>query len=328
MHPAGGVDDCGDSSHRQNDGALTSAHESPGEGLTIHCPASCPNSALQREKPMRMLLRTLFLGLAAASLSPAWATASDCGDAAALVQQAYPKARKSADGASFTLEPHTSIALTHSDYDPPGLVCKIWPAHDNLMLVAVPLIDSAQSVEGQHVGDIELLVVDRKSLQVRQRLLQPGLMSDDAIAIRGIEFDTGRYGLAPKVTAFGLRIDMANHSQVNPFSQTGLRLYALDGDALRMVLDGLVVAGNGGEGDSNCAGSFHSSQVSLAMSRASHHGYHDITAVERIDTDEPSVDKDGECQSHPGKSVTRTYRLRYDGSRYPVPEPLKALGPP
>ena len=276
---------------------------------------------------MRMLLRTLVLGLglAAASLSPAWAGAGDCGDAAALVQQAYPKARKSADGASFTLEPHTSIALT--DDDTPGPVCKIWPAHDDLLLVAVPLIDSAKSGDGQHVGDIELLVVDRKSLQLRQRLLQPGLMSDDAIAIRKVEFDTGRYALAPAVTAFGLRIEMANNSLPNPFSETDLRLYALDGDALRVVLDGLIVAGNGGEGDTNCAGSFHSTQVSLAMSPKSYHGYHDITVVARTDTDEPSVDQNGECQSHPGKSVSQTYRLRYDGSRYPVPEALKALEP-
>jgi hypothetical protein len=207
---------------------------------------------------MRILLRTLVLGLAATSLSPTWAAADDCGDAAALVQRAYPKAQKSADGASFTIEPHTSIALTVMDDDTPGLVCKIWPAHDDVLLVAVPLIASAQSSHN-HVGDIELLVVDRKSRQVRQRLLQPGLMTDDAIAIRKVEFDTGRYALAPDVTGFGLRIYVANHSQPNPFSETDLRLYAVDGDALRVVLDGLIVEGNGGEGDTNCAGSFHSS---------------------------------------------------------------------
>ena len=124
--------------------------------------------------------------------------------------------------------------------------------------------------------------------------------------------------------------DTGTISQPNPFSETDLRLYALDGDALRMVLDGLVVADNGGESDTNCAGSFHSSQVSLAMgppSAARHHGYHDITVVERTDTDKPSLDKNGECQSHPGKSVSQTYRLRYDGSRYPVPAELKVLGP-
>ena len=208
------------------------------------------------------------------------------------------------------------------------MVCKVWPAHDDLLLVAVPLIDSAKSSDGEHIGDIELLVVDKKTLQVRQRLLQPGLMNDDAIAIRGIEFDTGRYGLAPGVTAFGLRIEMANHSQPNPFNETDLRLYAIAGNALRMVLDGLVVAGYGGEGDTNCAGSFHSSQVSLTMSPKIHRGYHDIIVVERNDTDKPAPDKDGECQSHPGKSMSRTYRLRYDGSRYPVPASLKVLDTP
>ncbi|TSE11748.1 hypothetical protein C1D09_012805, partial [Mesorhizobium intechi] len=247
---------------------------------------------------MRILL--CAAALAAASLRPALAAADDCGDAAALLRQAYPEVQRSADGRSFTLEPHTSIPLAAPQDGIPGLVCKIWPAHDDLVLVAVPLIDSAQSVDGQHLGDIELLVVDRKTLQLRQRLLQPRLMNDDAVAIRGIEFDTARYALAPGVTAFGLRIDMANHSQPNPFNETDLRLYAIAGNALRAVLDGLAVAGHGGEGDASCAGSFHSSQVGLAMSPTVHRGYHDIIAVERLDTDEPLPDKDGECQSHPG----------------------------
>ncbi|MEO5760324.1 MAG: hypothetical protein ABIQ51_26110 [Mesorhizobium sp.] len=277
---------------------------------------------------MRILLFTLLLGFTGVSLSPAPAAPSDCGDSAALVQRAYPKAHKSTDGGSFTLEPGIRIDLTLSDsYAPFGLLCKIWPAHDDLLLVAVPLTDRAKSSDDGHVGDIELLIVDRKSLDVRQRLLQPGLMTDDAIAIRKVEFDTGRYGLAPGVTAFGLRIEMANHSQPNPFSETDLRLYAIAGDALRIVLDGLVVAGNGGEGDANCAGSFHSSQASLTMSPTRHHGYHDITVAERMDTDKPLPDKNGECQSHPGKPVKRTYRLRYDGSHYLAPAALKALEP-
>ncbi|TGQ69244.1 MAG: hypothetical protein E5V49_09280 [Mesorhizobium sp.] len=275
---------------------------------------------------MRILLRILLLSLAAVSAWPAQAVADDCGDAAALVQRAYPKARLSADGDSFTLEPHTSIASTlRYGATPFGVICKVWPAHDDLLLVAVPLIDSSQSGDGAHVGDIELLVVDRNSRQVRQRLLQPGLMTDDAIAIDKIEFDTGRYKLAPGVTAFGLRIEMAGNSRPNPFSETDLRLYVLAGDVLRVVLDGLVVTDDGGEGDANCAGSFQSNRVSLTMGPTSHHGYRDILLAERKDTDEPSVDKNGECQSHPGKPVNKTYGLRYDGSHYPVPEALKIL---
>ncbi|MER9757139.1 hypothetical protein NKJ46_27585 [Mesorhizobium sp. M0166] len=277
---------------------------------------------------MRMLSRTLFLflGLAAASLSPARAAAGDCADAAALVQQAYPKARKSAGGTSFTLEPHTSIVSTLPQSDAPfGLACRTWPAHDDLLLVAVPLIDTA-SADHLHVGDIELLVIDRKSLRVRQRLLQPGLMTDDMIVIEKVEFDTGRYALAPDVSAFGLRIEMAHHSLTAPFTETDLRLYALVRGELKVVLDGLVVAGSGGDSDGSCAGFFHSSQVSLAISPASHHGYHDITAVERTNTDNPFPDQNGECQSHPGKAVKRTYRLRYDGSRYAVPAALKVMG--
>ncbi|MER9343908.1 hypothetical protein NKI41_24480 [Mesorhizobium sp. M0601] len=275
---------------------------------------------------MRIVLPVLLLGAALASLSPPKAAASDCGDATALVLQAYPKARKSADGTSFTLEPHTSITSTLPESEAPfGLVCKIWPAHVDLLLVAVPLIDRANG-DHLHVGDIELLVVDRNTLRVRQRLLQPGLMTDDAIVIEKVEFDTGRYALASEVTAFGLSIELAHHSLTAPFTETDLRLYALTGDTLRVVLDGLVVAGSGGDSDGSCAGYFHSSQVSLVISPASHHGYHDITAVERSNTDNPSPDQNGECQSHPAKSVKRTYRLRYDGNRYAVPAALKLMG--
>ncbi|MER9619671.1 hypothetical protein [Mesorhizobium sp. M0207] len=275
---------------------------------------------------MRIVLPVLLLGAALASLSPAKAAAGDCRDAAALVQQAYPNARKSADGNSFTLEPHTSITSTFTESEAPfGLVCKIWPAHVDLLLVAVPLIDSANS-DHLHVGDIELLVVDRNTLRVRQRLLQPGLMTDDAIVIEKVEFDTSRYALAPNVSAFGLRIEMAHHSLTAPFTETDLRLYALTGDTLRVVLDGLVVAGSGGDSDGSCAGYFHSSQVSLAISPARHHGYHDITAIERSNTDNPSPDHNGECQSHPGKPAKRTYWMRYDGSRYAVPAALKVMG--
>jgi hypothetical protein len=274
---------------------------------------------------MRLILRCLYLALGFVAPAPAWATTGDCGDLAPLLQHAYPAAVKTADGKSLTVGMH-SISLALPDSDTFAVVCKQWPAHDDLLLVAVPLMDTKQSSDDGHVGDVELLVLDRTTLQVRQRLLQPGLMTDDAIAIRGIELDTGRYGLAHGVTAFGLRIDMANHSQPNPFSETDLRLYAPTGDALRLVLDGMVVAGNGGEGDTNCAGSFHTSQASLEMGKAVHQGYRDIVVVARTDTDNPLPDQNGECQSHPGKSVSATYRLRYDGKRYPVPAALQALG--
>lgn len=273
-----------------------------------------------------MRLSSAFLLAAGLAANMSAARADECGDVDTLLRQAYPAATRSADGASFTLEPHTRISVgAIADDSPFGLTCKAWPAHDNLLLVAVPLIDSAQSTDDGHFGDIEILVVSRKDLRVRQRLLQPGLLNDDAVAIRKIEFDTARYRLSPDVTAFGLRIAMANQSQPNPFSETDLRLYALVAGMLRVVLDGLVVSGSGGEGDANCAGSFHSSEVSLSMGSTSHHGYSDITAFEQVDTDNPALDANGECQSHPGKSESKTYRLRYDGSRYPVPETLKAL---
>ena len=204
------------------------------------------------------------------------------------------------------------------------MVCKVWPAHDGLLLVAVPLIDSAKSGDGKHFGDIELLVVDRNSLQIRQRLLQPGLMNDDAIAIDTIEFDTGRYGLAPvsppsACVSRWQTIRSPIPSKKPTCGSTLSQAMRCARCSTALSLPAIMAKAT------PIAGSFHSSQVSLTMSPTIHRGYRDIHLAERNDTYEPSVDKNGECQSHPGKPVNKSYRLRYDGSRYPVPEALKML---
>lgn len=276
---------------------------------------------------MTIALRSFVIALAAmvSCVSSARADTTDCGDAAeAILQNAYPNAQRK--GHQFILDARVTLDLELVGAHP-GMVCKIWPAHDDLLLVAIPLIDHTKSNDDENTGDLDVLVVDRKSLQVRQRLLQPGLMTDDAMAIHEVDFDTGPYRLTPDVTAFGISIHIRNNSGPNPSGETTFRLYAISGGELRLVFDGIDTASNGGEWDTRCAGEFESSKSTLAMNKTIRHGYHGITVTERNDSDKPFVNKHGDCKSRPGKRVIHTYRLTYDGARYQLPKTGKPPAP-
>jgi hypothetical protein len=150
-------------------------------------------------------------------------------------------------------------------------------------------------------------------------------MTDDAIRISAVEFDTARYRLSREQTAFGLRISTAGSSRPNPYNDVSLWLYVIDKGSLRPVLDGMIVSKNTGEWDTNCAGEFQSSESTLSMSSNRTHGYADIAAVETSTATTNFVGKDGACDE---KSVTdkpQKLRLIYDGKQYPIPEDRRAV---
>ena len=275
---------------------------------------------------MLLIHRLLFATPLLLAAHLAHAADDDCAERAkSIVQQAYPAATVTDDGA-FTVN-GAVITLPSTDgfgSGPHAMVCKTWPAHSEWLLVAVPLMTKTGDDENQ--GDLELLVLDKTSLKVQQRLRLKGRMSDDAIQIHNVALDTARYQLAPDNIAFGLRLTQANNSHASPFEETDLWLYAMDHRQLRPVLDGIVIARSNGEWDTKCAGTFDSATRTLAMDSATHHGYADILVTEKSTTDVSIDGKDGQCDEKPSIQKKQNYRLGYDGKTFPVPEPLRPLG--
>lgn len=235
------------------------------------------------------------------------------------IKRAYPSAKRTDEGYKID---GARIQLAEA-FNPHAVVCRTWPAHPELTLMAVPLMQKEDA--GDNEGDLELFVLDSSNATIRQRLRLPGRMSDDAVRISSIAFDTARYQVAPGQTAFGLRITKENNSRANPFGETDLWLYTFNGNQLKPVLNGIVVDTNGGEWDTNCAGSFSQTKRTLAMASAAHNGYADITITEAKSSSTNVVDKAGECQSHDAKPLRTTYRLAHDGKQYVVPKVLAPL---
>lgn len=264
----------------------------------------------------------VLIGLGVAVGAPAASAGqNECaGRASDIIRLAYPRANNADDaflfgGATITLPTDDDV-----DGDPRRVICRTWPAQPQLTLVAVPLMTEQSDSENE--GDIELLVVDSTNLHVKQRLRLQGLMSDDAIHVESVAFDTARYQLAPGKTAFGLRVTLEGSSRANPFGETTLWLFSVDADGLKPVLDNIVVSENHGEWDTACAGEFNETTRTLSMGSPAKGLFADIVVAEKTTTSVATVGKDGDCQSE-DKTTIGKHRLRYDGSKYTVPKDLK-----
>lgn len=271
----------------------------------------------------RAILLSAILGVPALDAQAGESSRCD-GRAETIIRTAYPDAQKN-DETTFQFGGSTiQINDGETIVDTPHTVkCRVWPANPQLALVAVPLIKSTN--DDGTIGDLELLVIETASLAVKHRLLLADRMTDDAVSISAVEFDTARYRLTQEQTAFGLRISTTGSSRPNPYYGVGLWLYVIEHGSLRPVLDGLIVSQNAGEWDTNCAGEFQSSESTLAMSSKRTNGYADITLVETKSTRTSFVEKDNECKDKTVTSKPQTLRLVYDGERYPIPEDRRAV---
>lgn len=262
---------------------------------------------------MRLLISALLL------FSVNYAHAADSCDISTIIKHAWPDAKSSSEG--FLTANGQLIDIQGSS--PQSAICRVWPAHPELTLAAVPLM-SPEQTDYDHTGDLELLVLDSSSLEVKQRLNLPGRMSDDAFRITGLALDTARWKIAPDQTAFGLHVSRSGSSRVNPFSEDALSLYVIENDQLRILLEGIKLKESSGEWDGMCAGEFNDSKRFLAIDAASHNGYANIRVSEKSVDSTAYIDANGECtaKDKPGKA---SWLLRYNGKQYVVPEELTPL---
>jgi hypothetical protein len=276
-------------------------------------------------RPYSLLTGALTLA-ALLACGAAQAASGPCPEAAGIVRAVYNNTDKpDAQGRIRLAEGHAIVTLSDADIGAPfAVACKAWPADPDVLLVAVPLMQDTPDPENGHVGDLDVLVLDKQTLQVRQRRRLVGLMSDDAVRIAGLAFDTARYDVAADRRAFGIRIEREGASRANPFDETSLRLFTVHENELRLVLDGMIVNHSSGVWDTTCAGEFSESAVSLAMGNAQRRGYRDLIATESHSTSRAAVQQGG-CVEKTVKQGKTRHTLSFDGKRYRIPKALRSM---
>lgn len=275
-------------------------------------PLSCLTGALT--------LSALLTGVAQAAGGP-------CPQAADIVRTVYQNHdQPDREGRIRLKQGHAIVTISDADVGAPfAVACKAWPANPDLLLVAVPLMQDTPDPENGHEGNLEVLVLDRQTLQVQQRRTLVDLMSDDAVRIDGLSFDTARYDVAADRRAFGIRIERQGASRANPFDETSLRLFTVEDNELRLVLDGLSVNRSSGQWDTTCAGEFKERAVTLAIGTAQTKGYRDLVATDSHATSRAAVQQDGGCSEKNVNQGKTRHTLRFDGKRYRIPKALRSM---
>ncbi|MFJ2995211.1 hypothetical protein [Pandoraea sp. NPDC087047] len=198
--------------------------------------------------------------------------------------------------------------------------CKAWPANPALTLAVLPLPQKG-STDDDKVYDAEILVADSQTGKIAAHRFETSAFVSDAVMLRSVTLDTAPWRLASQTQAFGVRARYEGASRVNPFSQTVLSLYVIDGTTLRKVVDKLATQTSGGEWDGNCAGSFSDTSRGISVGPAGKNGYAKLVVSEKTvtTTNKPARH---DCASKESTSKRPNITIDYDGERYPVPKAL------
>lgn len=210
---------------------------------------------------------------------------------------------------------------------PRHMACKPMPNAVDKSIVA--LADLAEGIGEGEAGssddgsyDVDVSVVDSDTGRVHSRVLLEKAYESDAVRFQGMQIDTARYRLSPKVRAFGMRVEHSTLSHVAAYSTGELSLFVEQGDRLRRVLADLFVYRYSGESDGNCAGSHTEVTRTVAIAPTSSKGLADLLVTTSTTEIESHPAGDDCVEDSPKPVVTRTL-LHFDGKSYPVPDELR-----
>lgn len=242
--------------------------------------------------------------------------AQDCGaDSAQRVARAYEQR----DRTLLPERPEWEVSLENS-------ACRIWPADTSLTLIAVPVWPNTSERNAAYEVDLDLLVVDSRSLHPRASLRLSGALKADGFNFMEVMLDTARYQLSSHLRAFGVSIERKVRSNPSPYGDKSLQLFMLDGNAIKPLTQPMLLAVDIGEWDTKCDGQFTQTDRTLEIGRMPTHGLADILVRERGSrTVNRAKVEDSEmtCSSKEHALPRRSYRLRAQGLFYPLPEALK-----
>ncbi|VVE09461.1 hypothetical protein PIN31115_02539 [Pandoraea iniqua] len=198
--------------------------------------------------------------------------------------------------------------------------CKVWPANPAQTLAVLPLPQKG-STDDDKVYDVEVLVADSQTGKIIAHNFESAAITSDAVQLRSLSLDTAPWRLTPQIVAFGVRATYEGSSRVNPFSQTTVSLYVVDGAKLRKVVNNLATQQGGGEWDGNCAGSFSDTSRAVSVGAAGKAGYAKLIVSEKTVTTTNKPTRN-DCASKESTSKGANVTLDYDGSQYIVPKAL------
>jgi hypothetical protein len=204
----------------------------------------------------------------------------------------------------------------------PFSVSKVWPYDKSRTIVALCYPSKIDPDEGA-MYDLDVLVVDSKTLTVIARSKKKDAISSDAVYLSGLSIDTAPYNLAKGVRAFGVRKSFSGSSRVYPYEETFIDLYVPQGNGLMTVLDSMSINLENGKMDDDCGGTFINKKRTISIGKTDTKGYRDLIVDGVMLTQVDKTDKNGKCKHEEIKGKPEKFILKYDGNVYSIPKTLR-----
>ena len=217
----------------------------------------------------------------------------------------------------------TQAACTTQSFDGKSMSrCNVWPAFPSqaISVKSTYLADAGGDDAGAF--DLDLAILNASDARPIATYRKPGAYNSDAVRLEDVRIDTARYRLTPDVRAFGLRSKFSHSSHAIPYEKTDLALYVREGNELRPVLEGLVVAKSNGEFMNDCEGYTKTIRRTVEIGPSSHHGLADLI-VTTNGNKMKNTQSGKECLSKTTRLKQKQITLTYDGQQYIVPEDLR-----
>lgn len=196
--------------------------------------------------------------------------------------------------------------------------CKTWPAHDNMVIIAIPLRAHGQMM----YSSLDIVVIDSNHMGIKYRTVRHDLLEHEDYSDGDMFIDTAPYQLNSSHLAFGLRINWDTKGHL----VTTLNLFQpKDNGSLALVIKGLIVDSHYRLSKNNqMCNSEYAVRKSLLHVRKNDtsSGYKDILLTS-ISTNTKSTEKFNgrsvECINEKFETDRRVDTLIYDRKEYKIP---------
>jgi hypothetical protein len=192
--------------------------------------------------------------------------------------------------------------------------CKAMPDNPNLLIM---------------VMDDKVHIVDAQAAKI----VSSGDLGAMPDRVDRFVIDTGRYRLAPKTRAFGIRFAGYHPHYYAGEQYESMNLFVVEGKHIRAVMQSLQTNFDVGgtecvddNDESTCVTHNSSERSDIAISKSVHRGYADLIVTKFSSGCDDEVEK-GSCDKFdPNKSPTikdKVTTLTFDGKQYTVPDELR-----
>ncbi len=200
--------------------------------------------------------------------------------------------------------------------------CKMLP-NRNIAVIAFATVNEKLTkaydlhADGGEIYDLVVVAIDTRTVKQIAKNIVSGALESNAVALRSLAVDTGRYYLEEGSVVFGIRANTASNSHAYIYNEEKLFLYKLRRGNLAVILKGLDVKITSVNIEENPEENVsHYSKSILSVSPHVTNGMHDLEVLEKNSDEMPEV---GESKTFRPAQV-RKLTLKYDGNLYSIPK--------